>query len=83
MAIKVIYLLAIQYIEVVEVEREITEKLSKVGLVKGYHYDFDRHPGKCLWTAYYDVARKIAKVMERRWDGYNIDFAGGYYYWNL
>jgi hypothetical protein len=65
------------------VEKSIVEKLGKAGLAKGYHYDFAFHPERCLWTAHFDVAQKIAKAIGRKWDGYNIDMVGGYYYWNL
>jgi hypothetical protein len=63
-------------------EREIIQRLKEIGLVKGYHYDFASHPERCLWTAHYSVAVKIAEVLGE-WDGYNVDFAGGYYYWTI
>ncbi|MEM3629093.1 MAG: hypothetical protein QXE06_06955 [Candidatus Bathyarchaeia archaeon] len=62
-------------------KKEIVNKLKEIGLTCGYDYDFAHHPEFCLWTAYHEVAMKIAKIMGK-WHGYNIDFAGGYYYWN-
>ena len=61
----------------------IVKRLQEVGLASGYHYDFAFHPEMCLWTAHFDVAKKIEKALNKKWDGYNIDMAGGYYYWNL
>jgi hypothetical protein len=69
-------------------ESEIDTKLRKLGLSRGYHYDYAWHSvgrtvlERFLWTAHYDVAKKIAKLLGP-WDGYNCDFWGCYYYWVL
>jgi hypothetical protein len=64
-------------------EKKAILKLKEAGLSKGYHYDLAYHPEACIWTAHYSIAQKIAEALGRKWDGYNLDFAGGYYYWNI
>jgi len=63
--------------------KDIVKKLKTVGIVLGRHYEITYGVStKILWTTKLSIAEKIAEVVGM-WDGYDIDFLGGYYYWIL